>query len=46
MELFMIKVQVGSETFYETALRLEATRRKEKEEQAAELESRVLQRDA
>eukprot|EP00047_Mylnosiga_fluctuans_P005774 m.242628 g.242628 ORF g.242628 m.242628 type:complete len:60 (-) comp14074_c0_seq1:232-411(-) len=26
IELFMIKVQVGTETFYDTALRLEAER--------------------
>lgn len=44
LELFMIKVQVGSESFYDTAKRLESTRRKEKEVKKRELELRVMER--
>lgn len=45
IELFMIKVRVGSETFYDTAKRLEAERRKERENERRELEKRVLERE-
>ena len=44
IELFMIKVRVGSETFYDTAKRLEATRRAERMQAKEELERRVLAR--
>lgn len=44
LELFMIKVKVGQETFYDTAKRLEAARRAEKLELRRELERRVTDR--
>lgn len=44
IELFMVYVPVGGSTFYDTAKRLEQTRRKEREEAEAQLEARVEQR--
>lgn len=45
MEYFMVTVRVGTETFYETAIRLEAERRAEREAEVEAAELRVL-RDA
>jgi len=44
MELFMIFVPVGSETFYDTAKRLENTRREERRQRDADLKRRVQER--
>lgn len=44
MELFMIYVRVGDETFYETAKRLEVRRREEKFSAAQDLEHIVKRR--
>ncbi len=44
MEYFMITVRIGDETFYQTATRLEATRRAERLQQRKELKQRVLER--
>lgn len=44
MELFMTYVRIGSETFYDTAKRLEMGRRREKREQEEEMETRVKER--
>lgn len=44
MELFMIYVRIGDETFYETAKRLEVQRREEKLKAARELEDSVKHR--
>lgn len=41
LEAFMVKVTVGSESFYETALRLEAERRAERAADVAAAEARV-----
>lgn len=35
IEYFMIRVQIGSETFYDTVTRLEAQRRIEREQEAS-----------
>lgn len=44
IELFMIYVRVGSETFYETAKRLEQTRQEDKKRREEELIHRVHER--
>lgn len=44
IELFMTYVRVGSETFYETAKRLEAERREARRQSQKELEERVKSR--
>lgn len=41
MEVFMVKVPVGSESFYDTALRLESTRRAAAAADIAAAEARV-----
>lgn len=44
MELFMIYVRIGNETFYETAKRLEQRRRDERHQSAQDLQARVIER--
>lgn len=46
MELFMTYVRIGDETFYETAKRLEETRREERQQAAQDLQRRVEERKA
>jgi Uncharacterised protein family UPF0640 len=46
MELFMIKVRIGKESFYETALRLEAQRRAEREEELLAARNRLRNSNA
>lgn len=41
VELFMIYVRVGNETFYDTAKRLESQRREQRRKDEEELEQRV-----
>lgn len=41
MELFMVKVQIGDASFYETAVRLEAERRATREEELDAARSRL-----
>lgn len=44
VELFMIYVRVGNETFYDTAKRLESQRREQRRKDKEELEQRVYAR--
>lgn len=44
MELFMVYVRIGDETFYDVAKRLECERREEKLRSRRELEERVRRR--
>jgi hypothetical protein len=41
MEFFMIKVTIGNESFYETALRLEAQRRAAREQEPIAAKNRL-----
>lgn len=42
MEYFMITVKIGEETFYDTAKRLEAARRRDRAESRSELKDKVF----
>lgn len=46
IELFMTYAQFGDETFYDTAKRLEASRREERRQEKEDLERRVRERQS